>query len=115
VSILSLELNPKYVVGSAVSRSRCRLLISPLACLLAHCLPTAGTCEFGLGDVNGNVDVQSFERSSERRQLPCVSSGKSPQRPRVGMPKLDIIHDHQWDVFVVVNVEVDVWRKERIC
>lgn len=76
---------------------------------------TAGTCKLGLGDVNGNVDVQSLERGGERRQLPCVSSGKSPQRPRVGMPKLDIIHDHQWDVFVAVSVKVDVWREERIC
>lgn len=31
------------------------------------------------------------------------------------MPKLDIIHDHQWDVFVAVSVKVDVWREERIC
>jgi hypothetical protein len=113
--MLSLELNPKYIVGSTVSRSRCRLLTSSSACLLAHYLPTAGTCESGLGDVNGNVDVQSFERGSERRQLPCVSLGKSPQRTRVGMPKLDIIHDHQWDVLVVVSVEVDDWREERIC
>lgn len=67
VSILLLELNPKYIVGSTVSRSRCRLLTISLACLLAHYLPRAGTCEFGLGDVNGCVDVQSLERGSERR------------------------------------------------
>lgn len=68
-----------------------------------------------MGDANGNVDVQSLERGNERRHLPCVSLGKSPQRPRVGMPKLDIIHDHQWDVFVDVSVEVAVWIEERTC
>lgn len=47
--------------------------------------------------------------------MPCVSLGKSPQRPRVGIPKLDIIHDQQWDVYVDVSVENDVWREERIC
>ena len=68
-----------------------------------------------MGDVNGNVDVQSLERDSERRQSPCVSSGKSPKWSRVGMPKLDIILDQKWDVFVVMSVEFDVWREERIC
>jgi hypothetical protein len=67
-----------------------------------------------LGDVNRNVDVQSLERDGERRQSPCVSSGKSPKWPRVGMPKLDIILDHQWDVFIGMSVMFDVWREERI-
>lgn len=65
--------------------------------------------------MNRNVDVQSLERDGERRQSPCVSSGKSPKWPRVGMPKLDIILDHQWDVFVGMSVEFDAWREERIC